>query len=212
MHFDDKSWLDFVRRLLNEDERWLLQQHLTVGCNECLRAHSFWSRITEMVARELDYEPDASDIRIVAAAYTAEKPEISLPKSTKLAQLIFDSFRDASPAGFRSALMLARHMVFSAGQWTISLRIKNESGNQVFLAGHITRAESGSGEPRRMQVTLRQAGSLAGSATTNDSGEFHLRYVEVLDVWLFVNVSEAETLEIPLPHQNLTDEEISFED
>jgi hypothetical protein len=31
-------------------------------------------------------------------------------------------------------------------------------------------------------------------------------------VWLFVNVSEAETLEIPLPHQNLTDEEISFED
>ena len=205
MHFDDVAWLGFVRGSLTTDERWLMQQHLTVGCSECSAAHAFWTRVMDLIAREADYELDASDIRLfTATAFEGEAREVAVNKMTILARLLFDSFRDDAPAGFRSALMQARHIVLSAGQWTISLRIKRESGNQVFLAGHVTRADTAASAPSRMEVTLRQAESPVGSATTNLSGEFHLQYRDASDLRLFVKVSEAETLEIPLPDQDPT--------
>jgi hypothetical protein len=211
MHFDDITWLGFVQGTLTRDERWLLEQHLNVGCSECSTSHAFWSRLADLIAREANYKPDASDIRVATAAFTGENREAHMPKTT-LAQLIFDSFRNSAPAGFRSALMQARHAVFSGGQWTISLRIKDEVGDKVSLAGHITKADSGTADPGTMQVSLRQADSRIATATTNHSGEFHMRYERALNVTLLVKISQTETLEIPIPDQDITTEDITLEE
>jgi len=212
MHFDDITWLDFVRGLLTADETWLMQQHLTVGCVECARAHAFWSKMTDVIAREADYGPDASDMRVVTDAFKNANRTAAIPNSTELALLIFDSFREAAPAGFRSALMQARHVVFRAGQWTISLRMKTESANQVFLTGHVMKIDSATEETGAMEVILQQSESPVAGAVTNDFGEFHLEYRNASYVRLFVKVSPAETLEIHLPDQNLLSEEIRFEE
>ena len=106
--------------------------------------------------------------------------------------------------------MQARHVVFVAGPWTISLRVKSDSGNRVFLAGHITRTEPARSEPGRIKVSLLQADSLLASATVSHFGEFHLQYRDNSSLRLVAQVSETETLEIPLPDQDLTNEEISF--
>jgi hypothetical protein len=111
------------------------------------------------------------------------------------ARLISDSFRD---------------VVFSAGHGTISLRMKNEAGDQVFLAGHITRPDSDRCEPGQMEVTLLRAESPVENVTTNSFGEFQLRYRGASDMRLLVKVSESGTLEILLPDQDLTRDEIRF--
>ena len=50
MHFDDISWLAFVRRSMPEDDTWLMQQHLTVACEECVKAHSFWAKLDDLLS------------------------------------------------------------------------------------------------------------------------------------------------------------------
>jgi hypothetical protein len=209
MHFDDIVWLGFVRGSLTSDEKSSMEQHVTVGCGECSAAHAFWAKVMDFVARQADYEPNPSDVRLVTAAFAGEKPPVPMSGWT-LAQLISDSFRDPAPAGFRSALMQARHIVFCAGQWTISLRMKNEADDQVFLAGQITKPDSDRWEPGQMEVTLLRVDSPVENVTTNGSGEFQLRYRGAFDMRLFVKVSESGTLEIPLPDQDLTRVEIHF--
>ena len=210
MHFGEDAWLDFARKLLPPDETWSLQQHLAVGCQDCSKSYAFWTRVTEIIARDAEYDPTPSDVRSVTAAFVGENREMAIRKLYIPAQLIFDSFHVAAPVGFRSALMQARHVVFGAGLWTISLRVKSDSGNRVFLAGHITRTEPARSEPGQIKVSLLQADSLLASATVSHSGEFHLEYRDTSSLRLVVEVSETETLDIPLPDQDPTNEEISF--
>jgi hypothetical protein len=211
MHFEDKAWVDFVRKLLTDDETWLMQQHLAIGCGECSQACAFWTRVTDMTARDSDYEPPTSDVSRITAAFIGQNREKTVRDIYTPAQLVFDSFHMVADAGFRSALLQARHLVFRASPWTISLRIKSESGNQVFMAGQITRAEPAGLEPGAMQeVALAESDSLVATATSNHSGEFHLQYRDALDLRLLVKVSEAETLEISLPDQDPVTEEFSF--
>lgn len=211
MHFEEKAWLDFVRKLLTADETWLMQQHLAVGCRECSKAYAFWTRVTDMVVRDSEYEPPASDVRRITAAFIGVKREKAVQDTHTLARLVFDSFDVATPAGFRSALLQARHLVFCAGPWTISLRIKSESGNQAFMTGQITKADPAGLEPSAIEeVALMESDSLVATATSSLSGEFYLKYRDTLDLRLLVKVSEAETLVISLPDQEPATEEISF--
>ena len=212
MHFDDISWLAFVRRSMPEDDTWLMQQHLTVACEECLKAHSFWAKLDDLLAKEGQYEPDASDVRVVTSAFAganSERKNLVLPK---LAVLTFDSFQDSAPVGFRRSLVQARHVVFRSEGWTISLRIKQQTGNQVSLTGHISEAELPLRETSPMEVQLLSNGIPNASVTTSLSGEFHLQYSLVPDVRLLVNVSDAEALEIPLPVEDLASEDMDFEE
>ena len=116
MHFKEKAWLDFVRKLLTADETWLMQQHLAIGCCECSKAYAFWTRVTDTAARDSDYEPPTSDVRKITKAFIGERRERAVRDIYTPAQLVFDSFHVAVPAGFRSARLQARHLVFCAGR------------------------------------------------------------------------------------------------
>ena len=63
-----------------------------------------------------------------------------------------------------------------------------------------------------MEVQVLSNGIPNASVTTSRSGEFHLQYSLVPDVRLLVNVSDAEALEIPLPVEDLTSEDMDFEE
>jgi hypothetical protein len=211
MHFEEQAWIDFVRKLLTAEETWLMQQHLVVGCRECSKAYDFWTRVADMASRDSDYEPPASDIRTITDAFIGANREETVRKMYTPAQLVFDSFHAAAPAGFRSALLQARHLVFCSGPWTISLRIKSESGKQLFIVGQITRAELAGLEPGA-EVSLMESDSLLATAASSRSGEFHLQYRETPNLRLIVKVSEVETLEISLPDQDPATEETSFDE
>ena len=212
MHFEDISWLGFIRESLPDEERWLMQQHLTVSCEECVAAHSFWAQLNDSLGREKTYEPDASDIRVVTSAFSVKEQEPKNRAFSKLAVLIFDSLQDVAPTGFRSAVMQARHVVFRVADWTISLRIKNQASNQISLAGHIAEAESAIRDIGPMEVLLFSYGKPIASVTTNRSGEFHVQYPLAPEVRLLVKVSQTEALEIPLPAVDPSIEDIDSEE
>jgi hypothetical protein len=212
MHFEDISWVSFIRKSLPDEQIWLMQQHLSVSCEECIAAYSFWGNFNDWVVRESTYEPDASDIRVVTSAFSAEEQKSKNRTFSRLAVLIFDSFQDVAPAGFRSALMQARHVVFRVADWTISLRIKNQMGNQISLAGHITAREFATQDIGPMEVFLSSYETPIANVTTNRSGEFQVQYPLAPEVRLLVKVSPTETLEIPLPALDLAAEEIDSEE
>ena len=213
MHFDDTTWFDFVRGLLTPDDAWLIQQHLTVSCDECTRAHAFWLRMHEFTTREASDEPDPSDVRRAKRIIAAEKFEGVPSGLLTVAVLTFDSFRQATSAGFRSGpTTQARYLAYEAGAWAISLRMKNGPGNQVLLTGHIARRQAGPEETSQMELILQQADTPLGSSLTKGSGEFHMQYSSAPNVCLYLKVSAEEALEIHLPDSALSGGERSFEE
>lgn len=199
MHFDDITWLDFVRGLLTSDQAWLMQQHLTVGCEECKKAHAFWLKMQDFATRDASYEPSRADVLIASEADLTERAEPTLPCDLTAAMVTFDSFRSAMAAGFRSGLTQARYVIYEAEPWTISLRIKSELGNQMFLTGQITKAGMTPDQTPGMPLMLQGADSLLRSTFTSGSGEFHLQYRSASNIRLLVKISPEQTLEIRLP-------------
>ena len=72
MHFGEDVWIDFARKLLLPDEKWLLQQHLAVGCQNCAKSYEFWTRVTEIIARDTEYDPTPSDVCGITAVSCAK--------------------------------------------------------------------------------------------------------------------------------------------
>jgi hypothetical protein len=202
-HFSDEAWFDFVRHLLPDTDAVQMKAHLDEGCEECQRLHVFWQKLYAITSREREYEPDDSDLRIVKAAYAAELPRLTLPKNAHLAAIVFDSFQDAAPAGFRGVAVPTRHLVCRARGWTVALRLTHEQGHGVFIGGQVTppTTESISGEPKAgpFEVTLSQADKFVERAQTNAVGEFYVRSQKDTDIRLYVHVSEQEALEVRLP-------------
>jgi hypothetical protein len=212
MHFEDTTWFDYVRGLLTPDEAWLMQQHLTVGCEECTRAHAFWLRMHDFTTREASYEPDPSDIGRAMDAMASKTLDAMPSGLLNVAVLTFDSFRQATSAGFRSGQAQVRYMVYEAGAWAISLRLKNELGGHILLTGHIARRQAETEENNEMALILQEMDTPLRSTSTNPSGEFHMQYRSAPNLCLYVNVSPKETLQLRLPDPELSDGERGFEE
>jgi hypothetical protein len=202
-HFSDEAWFDMVRNLLPAEEMAAMTRHLSDGCEECLKLHALWQKLSAITSREWLYEPDDSDLRIAKAAYAAELPRLSLPKNAQLAAVVFDSFRDAAPAGFRATSIRTRHLVCRAKEWTVALRLTQEHGHGVFVGGQvtqsITQSLTGNQKAGPFEVTVSQDDKFVERAQTNAVGEFYVRCQKDTHVRLYVHISEKEALEVRLP-------------
>jgi len=203
-HFSDEAWFDFVRHLLPETEMEPMTRHLEERCEECQRLHVFWQKLYAITSREREYEPGDSDLRIVKAAYAAELPRLSLPKSATLTDIVFDSFQELAPAGFRGTAVPTRHLLCHAKEWTVALRLTQEHGHGLFIGGQVTQSAaepppSGERKAGPFEVTLSQADKFVERVQTNAVGEFYVRSQKDTQVRLYVHVSEQEALEIRLP-------------
>jgi hypothetical protein len=202
-HFSDEAWFDFVRQLLSEAETAQMTRHLDEGCDDCQRLHVFWDKLYSITSREGEYEPDESDLRIVKAAYAAELPRLALPKNARLTDIVFDSFLEPAPAGFRGTAVPTRHLLCHAKEWTVALRLTHEHGHGLFIGGQVTQSATESpAEDRKagpFEVILSQADKFVERVQTNAVGEFYVRSQKDTQVRLYVHVSEQEALEIRLP-------------
>ena len=196
-HFSDESWFDYVRRLLPVDQMDFIKTHLEEGCRPCRELHHFWERAASIIARESDYEPDERDVRGVVAAFGSRRPS-AMPTNWIPAYVIYDNLRDGPPLGFRSALIHVKHLLYEAGGWSVAIRLKSESGNQVSLTGHVTqRGVSGPVGGLRIKITSGDA-SMAETAT-NGLGEFYLQCHGRKHLQLHVRLSDQDGLRIDLP-------------
>jgi hypothetical protein len=201
--FSDEAWFDFVRHLLPETETAQMTRHLDDGCEECQQRHAFWQKLGAITSREWLYEPDDADLRIAKAAYAAGLARLYLPKNAHLAALVFDSFRDPAPAGFRATAIQTRHLICRAKGWTVALRLTQEYGHGVFIGGQVTQSMTESltrnEKSGPFEVTVLQADKFVERMQTNAVGEFYVRCLKQTHVRLYVDIPEEEALEIRLP-------------
>jgi hypothetical protein len=202
-HFSDEAWFDLVRRLLPPEETAVMTRHLDEGCEECKRLHDLWRKVEAIASRESLYEPENSDLRIAKAAYAAELPTLAMPKNARRAAVVFDSFRDPAPVGFRGTAIQTRLLVCRAKGWNIALRLTQEPGNGISIGGQITQStkvsQAGNGRTGPFEVTVAQVDKFVDRVETNGVGEFYVRCPKEINIRLYVHVSEKDTLEIRLP-------------
>jgi len=198
-HFADETWFDYVRNLLPPDQKQAMTTHLNEDCAECNERYNIWKRVFDTVTRESRYSPQPSDVTRVTAAF--EKYQRSRRPSTGvLATLVFDSLHNAAPAGFRSVLAHARHLLYEANNWTIALRLKAEPGNQVSLVGHVTQTGASSvTEGSDLEVTVSRGDTLIAQTISNNVGEFDLEYQNLDALRLRLRFSDEYGLEVDLP-------------
>jgi len=198
-HFADEAWFDYVRKLLAPDQMQQMKTHLDEHCAECTELYDIWQRVLDTVTRESRYAVPPSDVAVVTAAFKRYHRS-ALPRTPLVAALVFDSLYDPAPAGFRSVLAQARHLLYEASNWTIALRLKTEPANRVSLVGHVTRTGPSSGtEGSAFEITISRGDTLIAQTMANNLGEFHLEYQNLSALRLRLRLSDEHGLDVDLP-------------
>jgi len=132
-----ETLLAFVAGALPPAARARIEEHMNTGCQSCDR------RLEEVVElRRLSTEALLADV----------PPWISrrasgIPGGAELAVLfaacVHDTFRDPLPLGVRAAPSDARHMLFSAGEFDLNVRITPVGPGRVRVVGQALAPDDG---------------------------------------------------------------------
>ncbi|HEY3129016.1 MAG TPA: hypothetical protein VGL91_06130 [Acidobacteriota bacterium] len=199
-HFSLGDWADFARQSALPDQKIFMRRHLDGGCEECLKVSELWRSIWEIGKKEASYKPPESALRAVRAAYAASRRFRTLPKSARIARLMFDSFREAAPVGLRSSMSGARHTLHKAGQFLIDMCMESEPGSsRISLAGQILNPDAPGKGLHNLGVLLVCQGKLLARAATNRFGEFHLEFDPGAKYRIFVEIPRQKAIVVSLP-------------
>jgi hypothetical protein len=66
-HFSEEDWADFVRGIDVSTVKREMEAHLASSCRECNSAFDLWGSVVQLAAKENDYAPPDSLIRLVKA-------------------------------------------------------------------------------------------------------------------------------------------------
>lgn len=188
-HYDEWAWVDFVRGISRGEVRSAMERHLSSGCQRCAGIVRVLSGVVEAGKLEAGYEPSPHVLRQARAIFPVRRPKTSL-----VARLIYDSFREPLPAGIRAQDRLTRHALYEAGSVFVDLQLEHDrASGLVTLVGQISdRADPGV-KTASLPVSLTAGKGLVASAVCNRLGEFELEYRPARDLRLYVPLLEAGT-------------------
>lgn len=196
-HFVSEDWADFARHCVREEVRERMQQHLDQGCTSCGETAGLWMRVADVAARESSFEPAASDMRIASALYAAVPPrpgrfEIQLARLARPIQ--------PAAAGVRAASGPANHFLYYQNDvlFDVHLEALDPSG-AVSMIGQVMDRRSGKRYDNRPVSILRRQNPLA-QTTTNEFGEFQLRFDAGQDLVVVVELEDQSFMVSPLPN------------
>jgi len=211
-HFTDEAWIDFVRQVMPPDEAAVIQEHLNDACEECRNSCAIWRTAAEIASRESRYEVPQQTVRMLEATYAEWRGIHVLPKSARVARLVFDSFLEPLPFGVRASSASARRILCRSGEWTIDMRLEREGGNRMFLAGQVLRSAKKTGaHVASMDITLMSADRLLTQASTNQFGEFQMKFDCAQDLQLYIDIPGRRPIAVPIPGPDVSSQESASE-
>jgi hypothetical protein len=199
-HFDLGRWMDYVRGVAAGQELALLEAHLADGCPECRQTVELLSRIAEHLSRQAAYEPPAAlrerAVRIFPPRVLERPPALPV----LAARLLYDSFRDPQPLGVRSSQRAGRQVLYEAGDFSIDLRLENESPRgPVTVVGQIANRSDPEKPVSGVPVFVLAGEEVLTSGHSNQYGEFQIESLWKRNLRLCVPVAEAgKRIEVPL--------------
>lgn len=201
-HFSDEIWADWARGIASADAGAEIRDHLASGCVGCSSSLATWEGVAELARREPDYEPPESVLRRAVALfeqYAPTRPAV-LERSTKLAELVFDSFDNPLPAGIRSLERATRHVSYKAGSYFVDVRIEEAgtSGWASVIGQLMHHPDASALSLEGLSVVVTAGRAMVAETTTNRFGEFAFEMETHRDNHLAIGVGDEFAVVVPL--------------
>lgn len=176
-HHSSDLWADYVRGTASKREMAEMKRHLEAGCKKCEHLAGLWTTILKLARQEAGYQPPDSVVRLAKSYFAMCPMEVKQPLVTRVARLVFDSFRQPQLAGVRSTGPQPRHYVYQSGPMLVDVWMEPaEESAPVALTGQILDQSRPSQAVKNMMVSLRSGGEELSKTTTSHFGEFHFEY------------------------------------
>jgi len=115
-----------------------MQAHLASGCQKCRHTAELLRKVATAARRHSQVQVPDYALRCARAIFLLQQPEKVQILPRIPARLLYDSFREPLPAGVRTQQRLSRQALYQAGDYSLDLRLENESGtSRVTLVGQI---------------------------------------------------------------------------
>ena len=196
-HFSSADWVDFARGLCAGENASAMRAHLDSKCEECVKSLAVWQTVLAHLSPEARYRPPRQTMKAVLKEYSAHKPWRWLLSASRMAELVFDSFRQPSPALVRGAASVSRRLVHQAEPFVIDLRLETVR-DRLFLIGQILNSEDPEQRMHGVDVLLLEGEDLIASAKANSFGEFEVQSECDRDLRLFINIRGHRAIGIPV--------------
>ena len=183
VHLSEEQGSDFVRGLVPQDLRGLMEAHLQSGCTRCLALIAAFEAVAKLAALDRSQPvPHASVVQ--AEALFEQRPSSSWVENLHVirGQFVPPIFSDWRLAGARSGVaeldQAGRRMLFRADGYTVDLKVDAPAGGENGeIIGQISRDDSSSDSLGGVLVQLVSGpGHTLGETTTNRFGEFFVDY------------------------------------
>jgi hypothetical protein len=201
-HEPIERWVDFVRGLVPDADRFALQQHLDSGCRQCLGIVERLS-LTGVSLREAEV-PDAVLDRALKLfpRLPSESPNEGSSRLRRLvAVLTFDSLSDPLPSGVRGGGSAARRLAYQAEDLAIDVLVDTDPVRRsAALSGQVSSVgpdTTGSGGPSMVQLISRKATLQETECTAFGEFQFEFDLKPGLSL-VIVDVQGRRQVELPL--------------
>src|SRR2546427_665706 len=191
-HFDISKWTDFVLGLIEESAQVAMERHLASGCRECRHTTELLRKVAAAAGSDSQVHVPDYAVRCARAIFLLQRPEKVQILPRIPARLLYDSFREPLPAGIRTRQRLSRQALYQAGDYSLDLRLENESGtSRVTLVGQIQNRKQPGKRLGRVPVLLFSGKQVLGQAVSNSLGEFQMEYAPTKRLRLYLPVHQV---------------------
>jgi len=204
MHFDDTVWVDLVRGTIEPATKDEVEKHLETGCADCKQALANWQHMHSSARKELSYNPPADLVRMVKQEFAIQHPQAE-EKETILAQLVFDSFAHAAPAGIRIAAAGAnntRQLLYEGNGLTIDLRFEFQPPQRLFVVGQVLDNKNAYPMPIPL-VLFNDQGAAVFETETTEFGEFQFECDIREHLRMSLELTSTKRVQVPLDDPKL---------
>ena len=197
-HFSEQTWADFVRGVCAPGAAQEVQGHLESSCPECKTASAVWGRIERLAAKESNYAPPESLVRLAKWQFVDKQP--AEPEVWVLASMIFDSATQPLPMGLRSGSAGTRQILYEAEGLTVDLRLERKPHSSTFsAAGQVLDKESPLTWLGNAAIVLwNEKGHMLTKTVANDYGEFQFEFEHDDQLRISIITSNRKTVRIAL--------------
>ena len=188
-HFGIDKWTDFVRGLVEGSARVAMERHLASGCRKCRHTADLLHKAAVAAHRDSKVQVLEYAVRSARAIFILQLPEKVRLLCRAPARFLYDSFREPLPAGVRTQQRLSRQALYQAGDYSLNLRLENESGtSRVTLVGQIQNRKRPSKWLGGVPILLVSGKQVLAQAASNSLGEFQMEYEPSKHLRLYVPV------------------------
>ena len=201
-HFDLTQWTDYVRGVTPAGATREMAEHAGM-CRSCSLILELLHRVAEVTAADRAFTPSADLVESAESIFPAPghvNRGLRAGLRRLRGQLAWNSAVDPMPAGVRSLRPDVRHYVYRAGRYSVDLLLDSDPGtSMVTMTGQIADESTPDTPFDKTKALLFSGKRMVASATTNEFGEFSIRYEPSGNLRLFLPVElTGEYVELPL--------------